>query len=124
MYAILFLCCLSNCAIQAANSLLICVLLIVSATHMVNCLLHEPTCLPVHVPGYLFTWIPPCPPAIQVLTTLYGLERTIAARQQEALALAQAAAAAGEGAKEKEKKKPSWTVRLLQDPALLCSKIR
>ena len=58
-----------------------------------------------------------------MLTTLYGLEQTIAARQQEAQALAQAAGG-GEGKEGERKRKPSWTVRLLQDPALLCSKIR
>ena len=45
-------------------------------------------------------------------TTLFALERTIAQRRAEA------AAGAATGAK------PSWTARLLADPALLCKKVR
>lgn len=49
------------------------------------------------------------------LTTLYALEKTIADRRRAAEA---AAAPAAPDAK------PSWTVRLLQSPELLCKKVR
>ena len=49
-------------------------------------------------------------------STLFRLENTIAARKAAA-----AAAAAGGGA---EGSKPSWTAKLLRDPALLCEKVR
>ncbi len=45
-------------------------------------------------------------------TTLYALERTIAQRRAEA------------GRPTPEGSKPSWTARLLADPALLCKKVR
>ena len=47
--------------------------------------------------------------AEEALTTLYELEATIAERKREVI---------------KEGAKPSWTRRLLEDPELLCSKIR
>jgi phosphoribosyl-AMP cyclohydrolase / phosphoribosyl-ATP pyrophosphohydrolase len=47
--------------------------------------------------------------AEEALTTLYELEATIEERKREHV---------------KEGSKPSWTRRLLEDPALLCSKIR
>jgi phosphoribosyl-ATP pyrophosphohydrolase/phosphoribosyl-AMP cyclohydrolase len=47
--------------------------------------------------------------AEEALTTLYELEATIAERKREVI---------------KEGTKPSWTRRLLEDPELLCSKIR
>jgi phosphoribosyl-ATP pyrophosphohydrolase/phosphoribosyl-AMP cyclohydrolase len=45
----------------------------------------------------------------QLATTLYGLENTIAQRKSEEAILGS---------------KPSWTKRLIENPALLCSKIR
>jgi len=47
--------------------------------------------------------------AEEALTTLYELEATIAERKREVV---------------KEGTKPSWTRRLLENPELLCSKIR
>ena len=49
------------------------------------------------------------------LTTLFALERTIRQRRAAAEAAEGAAAAGG---------KPSWTARLLADPALCCKKVR
>lgn len=58
-------------------------------------------------------------------TTFYALEATIAARKREADAAAAASAAPPPpGGAVTAGRKPSWTRRLLDDPALLCSKIR
>lgn len=59
-------------------------------------------------------------------TTFYALEATIAARkvERDAAAAAPPPSASNGAALAPARKKPSWTRRLLDDPALLCSKIR